>query len=65
MYSCNIKYDNFNIEVKCNHEKKFIKTVEVICTKAGANIHEIEICNIKTEAKITIKPHDYKYTYLN
>ena len=52
----NIKYDNFIIEVKCNHEKKFIKTVEVICTKTSANIYESEICNIK--AKINIKPHD-------
>ncbi len=59
----NVKYDDFNIEVKCNHEKKFIKTVEVICTKTSANIYESEICNIK--AKINIKPHDQKYTYLN
>ena len=53
-------FATFNIEVKCNHEKNLIKTVEATCTKTGTNTYECEICNIKVDYKINMKAHDYK-----
>ena len=56
-------YANFNIEVKCSHEKKLIKTVEATCTKMGTNTFLCQICNSKVDSKINMKPHDFKFTY--
>ena len=54
-------FANFNIDVKCSHEKKLIKTVDATCTKTGTNTFLCEICNSKLDSKINIKPHDFKF----
>ena len=59
----NSNYATFNIEVKCDHEKKLIKTIDATCTKTGTNVYECDICKTKLESQIKIKPHDFKFTY--
>ena len=58
-------YATFNIEVKCNHDKKLLKTVDATCTKTGINTYECDICKAKIDSKINLKPHDYKFNILN
>ena len=59
----NTNYATFNITIKCNHEKKLIKTVDSTCTKKGTNTYECDICKTKVDSEIKIKPHDFKFTY--
>ena len=57
----NTNYATFIIQVKCAHEKKLVNTLDATCTKTGTNTYGCEICGIKEESKIDLKPHDYKY----
>ena len=61
----NSKFATFNIEVKCTHEKKLIKTIDSTCTKTGTNTYECEICKTKVDSQIKMKPHDFKFVYSN
>ena len=57
----NTNYATFIIQVKCAHEKKLVNTVKPTCTKTGTNTYECEICGIKEDSKIDLKPHEYKF----
>ena len=59
----NTNYATFNITIKCDHEKKLIKTVDSTCTKTGKNTYECDICKTKVESEIKMKPHDFKFVY--
>ena len=59
----NTNYATFNIKIKCDHEKKLIKTVDSTCTKTGTNTYECDICKTKVDSEIKMKPHDFKFTY--
>ena len=59
----NTNYATFNITVKCDHEKKLIKTIDSTCTKTGTNTYECDICKTKVDSEIKMKPHDFKFTY--
>ena len=61
----NTNYATFNIKIKCDHEKKLIKTVDSTCTKTGTNTYECDICKTKVDSEIKMKPHDFKFTYSN
>ena len=61
----NTNYATFNIKIKCDHEKKLIKTVDSTCTKTGTNTYECNICKTKVDSEIKMKPHDFKFTYSN
>ena len=61
----NTVYATFNITIKCDHEKKLIKTVDATCTKTGTNIYECDICKTKVDSEIKMKPHDFKFVYSN
>ena len=61
----NTNYATFNITIKCDHEKKLIKTVDSTCTKTGINTYECDICKTKVDSEIKMKPHDFKFTYSN
>jgi len=56
-------FATFNIEIKCEHEKKLIKTIDSTCTKTGTNTYQCDICNTKLDLQIKMKPHDYKFVY--
>ena len=58
-------YAVFNVVVKCNHEKKLINTINPTCTKVGKNIYECNICKVKIDSQINLKPHNYKFDLLN
>ena len=61
----NTNYATFNIKIKCDHEKKLIKTVDSTCTKTGTNTYECDICKTKVDSEIKMKPHDFKFTHSN
>ena len=56
-------FATFNIEIKCEHEKKLIKTIDSTCTKTGTNTYQCDICNTKLDSQIKMKPHDFKFVY--
>ena len=58
-------YATFNIEVKCDHEKRLIKTIDSTCIMTGCNIYQCDICQTQLESQIKLKPHDYHFTYSN
>lgn len=57
----NTNYATFDISIKCEHEKKLIKTVDSTCTKKGKNTYECNICRTKVDLEIKMKPHNFKF----
>ena len=55
----------FNVEVKCDHEKKLINTINATYTKTAKNIYQCDTCKVKIESQIQLKPHNYKFDVLN
>ena len=58
-------FELLNVEVKCDHEKKLINTINATCTKTGKNIYQCDTCKVKIESQIQLKPHNYKFDVLN
>ena len=54
-------FETINITIKCDHEKKLIKTMDSTWLKTGVNTYECDICKTKVDSEIKIKPHDFKF----
>ena len=58
-------YATFDVEVKCDHFKQLIKTIDSSCSKKGKNIYKCDICKMQFESIIDTKPHDFEYELIN